>query len=86
VTLTKTSLSAVRTFGPLGIKEVQLQLYASYSSELVDISGLELKRARVVATAGDLKETQLNPSSKFLFPVWFTGLIQNLQFDPGEWH
>jgi hypothetical protein len=65
--------------------EVQPQLYIPCSTEPVDITGLELRRVQVAATAGDLKETQLNPISKYLLPVWFMGLTKDLQFDPGEW-
>jgi hypothetical protein len=66
-------------------KEAHPQLYIPCSNELVDIIGLELMRVRVVATAGDLKETKLKPNSEFLSPVWCLGLTHNLQFDPREW-
>jgi hypothetical protein len=65
--------------------EVQLQLFAPCTHELIDITGLELKRIRVVATARDLKDSKLNPGVKFLFPVWLIGLTYKLNFDPSEW-
>jgi hypothetical protein len=50
--------------------EIQPQLFAPCTHELMDITGLELKSIRVVATAGDLKESKLNPGVEFLSPVW----------------
>lgn len=38
-------------------RETQPQLYIPCSTELVDITGLDLKRVRVAAIAGNLKET-----------------------------
>jgi hypothetical protein len=67
-------------------KEVQPHLFANCSQELVDITGIELTRVRVVATSGDLKTSKLNPGEKYLNPVWLIGLTHTLKFDLGEWN
>jgi hypothetical protein len=66
-------------------KEVQTNLFAPCSQELVDLTGLELTRVRVVATSGNLKASKLNPGEEYLNPVWLIGLTHTLSFDLGEW-
>jgi hypothetical protein len=66
-------------------KETQPILFIPGDLEEVDISGMDLKRIRVVSTTGDLKSSKLNPKEETLSPVWLIGITQKLQFDPGEW-
>ena len=67
-------------------KEVQPHLFAPCSQELVDITGIELIRVRVVATSSNLKTSKLNPNEEYLNPVWLIGLTHALNFDHGEWN
>jgi hypothetical protein len=66
-------------------KEIQPTLFIPGDLEEVDISGMDLKRIRMVSTTGDLKSSKLNPKEETLSPVWLIGITQKLQFDPGEW-
>jgi hypothetical protein len=53
--------------------------------DVEDLTGLELTRIKVVATTGDLKDTQLNPEKDFLSLVWLLGITRQLPFNPGGW-
>jgi hypothetical protein len=69
----------------MAFKEAQPSLFVPCSTEETDISGMTLKRIRVVLTTGDLKGTTLNPRKTVLSPIWLLGITEKLQFDPGEW-
>jgi hypothetical protein len=69
----------------IAFKETQLGLFAPPTSDLTDITGMELYPVRVIATTSDFKDTRLNLKGEPPDSIWFMGITRHLPFDPGEW-